>query len=66
MYGFILIVLTYLFVAVISAFFGVKINTYRNKKKCIKCLSDMAMKLKEYKEFKTFDAYDTWCGKIAK
>jgi hypothetical protein len=54
MYGFMIIVLTYLIVALISAFFGAKINTYRNKKKCTECLTDLAKKLKEYKEFKKF------------
>lgn len=66
MYGLILIASTFLIVSVISAFFGAKINSYRNKKKCIECLMDMTMKLREYKEFKAFDVYDTWCGKIAK
>lgn len=66
MYNLIQVVLTCLIVAVISAFLGVKINIYRNKKKCIECLMDMAVKLRECKEFETFDVYDTWCGKIAK
>jgi hypothetical protein len=62
----ILFTLTYIIVAVISAFIGAKINAYRNKKKCIKCLVDMAKKLREYKEFKAFNAYDAWYGKIAR
>lgn len=62
----ILFSLTYIIVAVLSAFIGAKINAYRNKKKCIKCLVDMAKKLREYKDYKTFNIYDTWYGKIAR
>jgi len=66
MYDLTLIVLINLIIALTSVFFGVKINTNKNKKKCIECLTDMSMKLRDYKEYKSFDVYDTWCGKNVK
>ncbi len=62
MYDLTLIIVINLIIVLASVFFGVKINTNKNKKKCIACLTDMSMKLRDYREYKSFDVYDTWCG----